>query len=59
MSDPNRITVRQALHNAGTTLFEIMLDSVVPACCKHGCEVEPDGYCEHGCPSVLLAAGLI
>lgn len=24
-----------------------------------GCEVEPDGYCEHGCPSWLIQLGLI
>ena len=24
-----------------------------------GCWVEPDGYCEHGCPSWLLKLGLI
>ena len=35
------------------------MDSCVPACCKHGCTVEPDGYCEHGQPSVLLYHGLI
>lgn len=34
-------------------------DSVMPACCDEGCQVEPDGRCEHGCPSILLAAGLI
>ena len=34
-------------------------DSVVMACCRHGCEVEPDGRCEHGCPSPLLALGII
>lgn len=34
-------------------------DSVVPACCSEGCEVEPDGRCEHGCPSALLAFGII
>lgn len=34
-------------------------DSVVPACCKYGCQVEPDGYCEHGNPSVLINAGII
>ena len=34
-------------------------DSVVPACCDEGCEVEPDGRCEHGCPSILLALGVI
>lgn len=32
---------------------------VVRACCDEGCEVEPDGTCEHGCPSALLAAGVI
>lgn len=34
-------------------------DSIVPACCVYGCEVEPDGHCEHGNPSVLLDAGMI
>lgn len=29
------------------------------ACCKHECQVEPDGYCEHGNPSVLIMQGLI
>jgi len=38
--------------------FELM-DSIVPACCSQGCQVEPDGYCEHGHPSVLLFNGLI
>jgi hypothetical protein len=27
------------------------LDSVYPALCTEGCEVEPDGYCPHGAPS--------
>ena len=34
-------------------------DSIVPACCEDGCEVEPDGKCEHGHPSVLLALEVI
>jgi hypothetical protein len=34
-------------------------DSVVIACCVHGCRVEPDGTCEHGNPSVLLELGYI
>lgn len=34
-------------------------DSVVPACCVNGCEVEPDGRCEHKCPSPLIALGII
>lgn len=40
-------------------LQEVCQDSIVPACCSDGCEVEPDGTCEHDCPSVLLALNLI
>jgi len=60
--NPYRISARQALEEQGISLedgYEDLMDSVVPACCKAGCEVEPDGRCEHGCPSVLLALGLI
>ena len=45
--------------DADHLLEEIGHDSVIPACCSEGCEVEPDGRCEHGCPSVLLALGVI
>lgn len=34
-------------------------DSAVPPCCDECGEVEPDGTCEHGYPSVLIALGLI
>ncbi len=34
-------------------------DSNYPALCSEGCEVEPDGHCPHGAPSLLLALGLI
>ena len=34
-------------------------ESVYPALCRDGCEVEPDGYCRHGAPSVLVALGFI
>lgn len=63
-----RIKATVALANAGHTLesyveagiaFGGALDVVAPACCREGCEVEPDGHCEHGCPSVLLALGLV
>lgn len=37
----------------------ILLDSVQPAVCEEGCQVEPDGHCEHGNPSVSLALGII
>jgi hypothetical protein len=40
-------------------LEDLVCDSVSPALCVYGCEVEPDGYCEHGNPSVLIAMGLI
>lgn len=36
-----------------------ILDSVQPAMCEEGCEAEPDGHCEHGCPSLLLAMGVV
>jgi len=39
--------------------IEELMDSVVPTECPEGCMVEPDGTCPHGCPSVLLKAGLI
>jgi hypothetical protein len=29
------------------------------AACPHCCWVEPDGHCEHGHPSWLLAMGMI
>jgi hypothetical protein len=38
---------------------EIVSDSVAPALCDECGEVEPDGHCEHGCPSVLIACGVI
>lgn len=37
----------------------LVLDSVCPALCSEWCEVEPDGVCEHGCPSILLAMGMV
>lgn len=40
-------------------LEELVYESVVPACCEDGCEVEPDGTCPHGNPSILLAMGII
>lgn len=60
----HRITITEALAAAGMTLDEFIggpagMDSVVPACCDEGCEVEPDGRCEHGCPAVTVALGVI
>jgi hypothetical protein len=55
----HRISATLALANAGIEDVDELDDAVVPACCDESCEVEPDGRCEHGCPSVLLALGLI
>ena len=35
------------------------LDDLYPAICSEDCQVEPDGHCPHGAPSLLLALGLI
>lgn len=40
-------------------LNEYADEGVVPACCSSGCVTEPDGHCEHGHPSIFLAAGII
>ena len=65
--NPYRITFKQYCEENGISsheekyafLEECVYDSVVPALCTEACEVEPDGKCEHGCPSVLLAVGMI
>lgn len=59
--NPHRISATATLEMHGLTLddYDALMDSVVPACCDEGCEVEPDGRCEHGCPSVLLALGVV
>jgi hypothetical protein len=60
-----QLTIRQTLEQEGYTFEEFidqMLtshDSIVPACCTEGCRVEPDGRCEHGCPALTLALGVI
>jgi len=41
------------------SLESLVFDSVVPACCEDGCEVEPDGHCPHGNPSILIALGIL
>ena len=57
--NPYRIRISATLEMHDLTTLEECDDSIVPACCTEGCEVEPDGHCEHGCPSILLAAGII
>jgi hypothetical protein len=60
----NRLTMDEFRARDGRTLDEILQAVLIgeenaTALCDHGCEVEPDGTCPHGCPSILLAAGLI
>lgn len=73
-TNPHRIKARDALRNEGILIPDgvkitdceeamdaigaMVTDSICPACCDEGCVVEPDGRCEHGCPSILLALGL-
>lgn len=63
--NPYRIPAREVLEDWGVdpsdegALMEFLGGGSVPACCREGCEVEPDGVCPHGCPSVLLSCGLI
>lgn len=61
--NPHRISLTQTAQECGKSvdvlLKDATFDGVCPACCDEGCEVEPDGKCEHGCPSVLIVAGLI
>ena len=59
-----RITSKQVAEEQGfdsvsEMLEEIGTEAIVPACCSEGCEVEPDGHCEHGHPSVLISLGII
>jgi hypothetical protein len=59
-----RIKLSQVANENGycsiTKMFEELgYKGIMPACCSEGCEVEPDGKCEHGNPSILLAMGMI
>jgi hypothetical protein len=57
-----KVSIQQALQEAG---YDSMVDLMeqdpltYPACCSQGCEVEMDGRCEHGFPSVVLASGMV
>ena len=60
-----RLTLAEWLQqNRYSTLDEALasaseLDDLYPALCSEDCQVEPDGRCPHGAPSLLIAAGLI
>ena len=63
----HRISIKQLKEDIGIEtqeewhiqLEEWMNDSMAPALCSEGCEVEPDGTCEHGFPSIFIAIGVI
>ena len=64
--NPYRISATEALENEGYTPDTLeaftrnaLFDATSPACCSEGCVVEPDGTCSHGCPSILIALGVI
>ena len=62
--NPYRLSVEQFLSLDGRTLDEILAAVVcdiepAPALCTQFCEVEWDGSCPHGCPSLLREAGLV
>lgn len=65
MVEPTRrLTVAEVVQRDGRPLEELLQaivldDENAPALCEDGCEVEPDGHCPHGHPSILLALGMI
>jgi hypothetical protein len=61
-----RLTIAQWLDENGydredvqELSFDWLADSIAPALCGEGCDVEPDGRCPHGNPSILLAMGVV
>lgn len=64
MDKRTRMTIKEFLEQDGRELVDIleavtMEEENAPALCTEGCEVEPDGKCPHGNPSILVAAGMI
>ena len=37
----------------------VLHDEDCYACCEYECITEPDGYCEHGNPSILIKIGVM
>lgn len=59
-----KASVREVMEDYGFESIQdmteaFMFESIVPACCSHGCEVEPDGKCEHGYNSILIEIGIV
>ena len=54
-----KINGYESAEDALPDLIEYTMDGAAPALCNEECEVEPDGHCEHGAPSILLHCGLL
>jgi hypothetical protein len=63
ISMSTHISIEELYEEEGMSFNEFIeeyrYESVVPACCSHGCFVEPDGTCEHGNQSFLMELCLI
>lgn len=60
----HKVTVQELEDAEGQSaldiLEEVMFDTRhCPAMCSEGCEVEVDGTCQHGYPSLAIAMGVI
>ena len=51
--------MREALKNPPYNRIELMVFDGVPCEAVDGCVTDPDGQCEHGYPSWLVALGMI
>ncbi len=56
---PDEVAEEEGFDSLEDLLQDIRFSSIVPACCSYGCQVEPDGTCEHGFPSILMFLGIL
>lgn len=60
-----RLTVAEVEENEGMSALDILEEEMfgtrigIPALCSEGCEVEVDGQCPHGFPSLAIAMGVV
>ncbi len=59
-----RITVAELERIEGRGIVDILEEAVYdtgfcPAMCSEGCEVEMDGHCCHGFPSLAMHVGMV
>lgn len=58
LKEATRLSIDEILEQEGYDTQEDMLaaffsESVVPAMCNHGCQIEQDGTCVHGNNSII------